>query len=535
MFARDLARFWWVGSYFALVSLCGLFPLYEWRNVVQLKTLTFADLIAQQTGFAGEGRLTDFVSRYDGDLYFGDRLNLNRLVRQHGAPLEVVYTPQITAQIHRMIGWAAQARAATEYAAPFHYAYATKANFAAEAVQTALAAGAHYETSATADLIIAHGLWRQGILPPDRLICCNGSKEPAYRNAIRQLRLDGCETVIPVLDDLSELHDLITTPAPLQFGVRERAAGNRDGRHPGNDRFGLTMAEIEQAADLIATTEHRLVLYHAMIGSQIEDEGHFLTTLRASIENYCRLRRRVPTMRYFNFGGGVPTAGYQLTFNFDYQRFLARLMTTIRDLCAEYDVPVPELIGEFGRYTVATHSAYLVEVGAVKAGQPDQPDWYLINGSLMVMLPDTLFVSGQEFVILPLSDWHRPVRPVRLAGRRTCDSDDIYPRPEQPPLWLPETDGGLILAIFGIGAYQQMISGRGGAHHCLTPEAARFIVEERDGRLSSRLVPQQDQATIMRLLGYRPQPTALPLPFRQPARPAVLAARRRTRERMVSI
>jgi arginine decarboxylase len=507
----------------------------KWRDVVQLKTLTFADLIAQQTGFAGEGRLTDFVSRYDGELYFGDRLNLNRLVRQYGAPLEVVYTPQITAQVQQMIDWATQARIATEYAAPFHYAYATKANFAAEAVKTALAAGAHYETSATADLIIAHGLWRQGVLPPDRLICCNGSKEPAYRDAIRQFRLDGCETVIPVLDDLSELRDLITTPAPLQFGVRERAAGNRDGRHPGNDRFGLTTAEIEQAAVLISETDHSLVLYHAMIGSQIEDEAHFLHTLRASIENYCRLRRRVPTLRYFNFGGGMPTAGYQLQFHFDYQRFLSRLMTTIQEICADYEVPVPELIGEFGRYTVATHSAYLVEVGAVKQGQPDQPDWYLVNGSLMVMLPDTLFVSGQEFVILPLSDWHRPLRPVRLAGRRTCDSDDIYPRPDRPPLWLPATDGGLILAIFGIGAYQQMISGRGGAHHCLTPEAARFIVEERNGRLSSRLVPQQDQATIMRLLGYRPQPTAIPIPFRQPARPVALATRRRTRERAMSM
>ncbi|PMP76491.1 MAG: arginine decarboxylase, partial [Chloroflexus aggregans] len=140
-----------------------------------MKTLTFADLITQQTGFAGEGRLTDFVSRYDGELYFGDRLNLNRLVRQHGAPLEVVYTPQITMQVQRMLNWAAQARSATEYPAVFHYAYATKANFAAEAVQTALAAGAHYETSATTDLIIAHGLWRQGILPRDRFIFCNGS------------------------------------------------------------------------------------------------------------------------------------------------------------------------------------------------------------------------------------------------------------------------------------------------------------------------------------------------------------------------
>jgi len=503
--------------------------------VVQLKTLTFADLIAQQTGFAGEGRLTDFVSRYDGELYFGDRLNLNRLARQYGAPLEVVYTPQITTQVQRMRNWAEQARAMTEYPAAFHYAYATKANFAAEAVQTALAAGAHYETSATADLIIAHGLWRQGILPSDRLICCNGSKEAAYREAIRNLRLDGCETVIPVLDDLSELNDLLATPAPLQFGVRERAAGNRDGRHPGNDRFGLTMTEIEQAVERIADSHHSLVLYHAMVGSQIEDANHFLATLRASIEHYCRLRQRVPTLRYFNFGGGMPTAGYQLSFHFDYQGFLSRLMATIRDICAEYNVPAPELIGEFGRYTVATHSAYLVEVGSVKAGQPGQPDWYLVNGSLMVMLPDTLFVSGQEFVILPLTDWDRPLRPVRLAGRRTCDSDDIYPRPEQEPLWLPETEGGLILAIFGIGAYQQMIAGRGGAHHCLTPEAARFIIEEQQGRLNSRFVPQQDQATIMRLLGYRPQPTALPLPFRQPMRSTVLSARRRPRARIAGI
>ncbi len=508
---------------------------YGWRDLVQLKTLTFADLINQQTGFAGEGRLTDFVSRYDGELYFGDRLNLNRLVRHQGAPLEVVYTPQITAQVQQMLTWAAQARIATEYPGAFHYAYATKANFAAEAVQTALAAGANYETSATADLIIAHGLWRQGILPAGRLICCNGSKEPAYRNAIRDLRLAGCETVIPVLDDLDELRDLITIPAPVQFGVRERAAGNRDGRHPGNDRFGLTMAEIEQAAALIEDSHHTLTLYHAMIGSQIEDEAHFLNTLHASIENYCRLRQRVPTLRYFNFGGGVPTAGYQLTFKFDYQRFLQRLMTTIRQVCADYDVPAPELIGEFGRYTVATHSAYLVEIGAVKAGASGQPDWYLVNGSLMVMLPDTLFVSGQEFVILPLTDWDQPVRPARLAGRRTCDSDDIYPRPEQPPLWLPATSGGLVLAIFGIGAYQQMISGRGGAHHCLTPEAARFIVEERNGRLSSRVVPQQDQATIMRLLGYRPQPMAVPLTFRQPARPLSLPARRRARERALSV
>jgi arginine decarboxylase len=496
-----------------------------------LKQQTYADYIRDHFGFDGEGAITDFMARHDGQLLMGGRVSLTELARAHGAPLELVYTPQITAQVQRMRAWAEQARAAAEYEGRFIYAYATKANFAAEAVQTALQAGAHYETSAAADVVIAHGLFRQGALPADRLICCNGSKEPNYIEAIQALRRDGCERVIPVLDDLDELEALAATPQPLLFGVRERAAGNRDGAHPGNDRFGLSDAEIARAAERIAGSRHQLVLYHAMIGSQVEDEAHFLATLRASVTAYCRLRREVPTLRYFNFGGGVPTAGYSLGFQFDYQGFLTKLMATIRDTCAAFDVPAPDLIGEFGRYTVATHSVFMLEVGAIKAGQPGEPDWYLVNGSLMVSLPDSVLVDGQEFVVLPLSGWDRPVRPARLAGRRTCDSDDVYPRPHRAPLMLPELREGepLVLAFCGVGAYQQMISGRGGAHHCLSPEPARVIVGEREGRLVSRFVPQQDQATIARLLGYQPQPAPWEAPAPRPV--AARALRRRAYQR----
>jgi arginine decarboxylase len=66
------------------------------------------------------------------------------------------------------------------------------------------------------------------------------------------------------------------------------------------------------------------------------------------------------------------------------------------------------------------------------------------------------------------------------------------------------------------------------------------IFSEVAGRLRSRHLPQQDQATIMRLLGYPPQHMAVPLPFARPAtlpapRPLALgaaAARRRMRERV---
>ncbi len=478
---------------------------------VQLKQQTYASYLWKQSGIPSEGMITDFMSRRNGHLYLGDRVNLTDVVERYGTPLEVVYYPQITTQVQRMHAWAAAARQRSGYRGAFLYAYATKANFAAEVVQTALAAGAHYETSSATDVTIAHYLWNQGILPQDRLICCNGSKEAEYLEAIRNLRLDGNANVLPIIDDLDELDELLACPVPLQLGVRDRRAGSYPGHFSGSDRFGLLPDEIDRAVQRLRGTPHNLVLYHAMVDSQIEDRDLFVANLHESIVAYCRLRQRVPTLCYFNFGGGVPTSGYSLDFDFDYAGFLEELMAHIRSVCADFQVPMPDLIGEFGRYTVATHSLYLLEIGQVKEGRDGMPDWCLLNGSLIVSIPDMLLVDEQQFTILPLEDWEREVRPVRLAGRRTCDSDDVYPRLSQEPLMLPATMPGAVVAVCGIGAYQQMISGVGGAHHCLSPEPRRVTISEVAGHLVVGSAPPQDQASIMQLLGYQPERLGTPL------------------------
>ncbi|MDQ4075759.1 MAG: arginine decarboxylase [Chloroflexota bacterium] len=471
---------------------------------------TYAQYLQETYNVTSEGPLTDFITRRDGRLLLGDRIDLNELAERYGAPLEVIYTPQITSQITRMMTYAAEAKEVAGYPAPFLYAYATKANFAAEAVRTALNAGAHYETSAAADVDVAHMLWRDGVLPSNRMIFANGSKEQHYLAAILRLRLAGNANVIPVLDDLDEFQVLQQCPAAFRFGVRERAAGNRDGTHYGGDRFGLTPEEIDFVAEGLVTSRHSLVLYHAMIGSQVEDREHFVATLRQSVENYARLRQKVPTLRYFSFGGGVPTSGYDLGFKFDYVAFLTDLMGVIKETCARFEVPIPQLIGEFGRYTVANHVVQLLEVGQIKSGSAGAPDWYLLNGSMMVSAPDSVLVD-QEFAVLPLEGWERPVREVRFGGRRTCDSDDVYPRPHRPALVLPEQGKGLHVAICGVGAYQSMISGRGGAHHCLAPESRRIVIEEINGKLVFTETPQQSLEEIMRLIGYpAPRPATVP-------------------------
>lgn len=480
-----------------------------------MSELTYLDYLRNRYGIEDHGMLTDFLSRRDGRLLLADRIDLNAMVARYGAPLEVAYCPLITEQVERMLGWAGAARERSGYAGSFFYAYATKANFAEEVVRTALAAGAHYETSAAADVMIAHHLWRQGVLAPERYIFCNGSKEDTYIDAIVALRQAGYQRVVPILDDLRELDALLERcQAPLMLGVRERhAADTVSPSHPGGERFGLTAEEIAQVVERLEGTPHRLVVYHAMVGSQIEDVDGWLARLERSAAAYCRLRRRVPTLRAFNFGGGMPTSAYALDFDFDFAGFLERLMRALAATCAAFEVPQPDLIGEFGRYTVAAHNVFLLEVGSVKPGQPDPAlaagatlPWYLVNGSLMVSLPDSMIVEGQQFIVLPLERWETPAREVRLAGRRTCDSDDIFPRPSQPPLVMPAEGEGLVVALFGVGAYQQMIAGRGGAHHCLSPEMRRIIIEQDGDALVVREVAPQSLDAIMGLLGYAREP-----------------------------
>jgi arginine decarboxylase len=236
-------------------------------------------------------------------------------------------------------------------------------------------------------------------------------------------------------------------------------------------------------------------------------------------------------LAYFDFGGGMPTGAYSLDFQFDYGVFAEQLQHAIGAWCDTHSTPHPHLVGEFGRYSVADHGLHIFSVGRTKLGQPGQPPWYLLNGSIMVALPDILIVKGQHFVTLPLNHLHTQAGPVVLGGRRTCDSDDFYPRGDlelilplvgdketrghgdtetsasaislPPDLLVSQSPAPLLIAFFGTGAYQAMLAGEGGAHHCLAPEAAKLIIEEREGAFVTRVINEQSWADVLGELGYQ--------------------------------
>lgn len=458
-----------------------------------------------------DGRLNDFIRVTDDRrVLFADVVDLRELVACHGAPLEVAFCPLITRRIQAMQTYFADARAAAGYHGAFVYAYATKANFAEEVVRTAISAGAHYETSSAFDVRIAQSLWRGGVLPSERFIFCNGSKEPAYISAIIELRRAGFANIVPIIDDLAEFEALAACPEPLLLGVRERKDPGdlAEGITYGYDRFGLLPDEMQELAARVAATPHTLILYHAMVGSQIEDQDFWTREIHESLDGYAQLRAQLPSLAYFNFGGGMPTGAYQLGFLFDYVAAAGAILRTIGAECDARGLPHPHLVGEFGRYSVADHGLHIFRTGRSKPGHPGMPPWYLLDGSLMVALPDILIVKGQQFIALPLNHLDAPAGPAMLGGRRTCDSDDFYPRTGDPELMLPQLDAAalaaqpLLLAFFGTGAYQAMLAGEGGAHHCLAPEAPKVIIEERDGALVTRVIGEQSWEDVLGELGY---------------------------------
>jgi arginine decarboxylase len=458
----------------------------------------------------------DYLSARDGRLYFED-LDLAQLFiggrqdqglgRIMPSPLELVYLPKIRQKIERMRQIFADVIAETGYGGRFLYAYASKANAAEEVVRTALDAGVHYEMSSTVDVEIARLMIAAGRLPPGRMVICNGFKPGGSDYADNLVRLKReHDSVIPVIEGLGELPPLADSGLSFEVGLRQKSYGPHHGLDEMdgvNSRFGMSLADIHKAADIIAAAPNlSLKLYHAMVGSQILSKTDFLAWLQPPIEIYAQLRQRHPSLSIFDFGGGIPVP-MTLDFTFDYRGFARRLLTALQAVCGRYDVPVPDVLGELGRYTTSEHGAHLFKVVAVKENRSKLP-WVIIDGSIMTSFPDSWALS-EHFVVLPLNHLDKPFRRVQLGGI-TCDSDDVYPpKPSHSPLYLPVETENLYVGFFSIGAYQEMLGGVRGSKHCVLPEANELLVDrDSDGGYQFHIIPGQSSDDVLCNLGYVP-------------------------------
>jgi len=394
--------------------------------------------------------------------------------------------PMVTDRIQYLKNLFAKKIKKHRYPKKYNYAYATKANYYSEVVLTALNDVDMLETSSAYDIDIIYSLVEQGIIKKGFTVLCNGFKNEKYIKTLKSL-LDKGINVIPVIENEREFNLLSKLEGyNINVGLRYNSdfesriiKNNFSAEEEFNNRFGFAKDKLITMAEKIKQTPNlNLQVFHFHFGGTITNIDNYIKGFSNILQHYCELKKLNPSLEYFDFGGGFPIK-YSLTYSFDYDYLVDEMVKAVKSICAKNKVECPQLIGEHGRFTAGDHSFYIYKIDFTK--EENYKNWYIINGSLMNMAPDIWGIQ-QDFTILPVNLLNNLHIPVCLGGE-TCDPDDRYfLNNENVKLFMPTIKQGetLYVAIFSIGAYQEIISGIGGLHHCLIPEGNELIILKKN-------------------------------------------------------
>ncbi len=459
----------------------------------------YIDLIDQTFDFP-----QDEFNLRDERLFFHG-IDLMRLIEEYGTPLKFNYLPQISNNIQRAKGWFREAMHNLGYGGNYHYSYCTKSSHFSFVLDEVLKNNVHIETSSAFDIDIVRNLYDSGKLTEGRYVICNGFKTDNYIKNIASLIEDTNLNVISVVDNIQELQHLLdSTDKEINIGIR--IASEEEPKFEFyTSRLGIRYREIVPfyKAMLQDNPRVKVKMLHFFINTGINDTAYYWNELTKLLRIYCDLKKVCPSLDSLNIGGGFPIKK-SLAFDFDYAYMVREILTQIKRVCMDNDIPDPDIFTEFGSFTVGESGGAIFSILHQKQ-QNDREKWNMIDSSFMTNLPDTWAIN-QRFILLPINRWNDDYERVLLGGL-TCDSDDYYNSEQHSnAIYLPKFNKNktLYLGFFNTGAYQETIGGFGGLKHCLIPEPKHILIRrDENGKLNTEIFSEeQTAADYLKILGY---------------------------------
>jgi len=459
----------------------------------------YIDLIDQTFDFPQN----EFNLREDRLFFHG--IDLMRLISEYGTPLKFNYLPQVSNNIQRAKGWFREAIHNLGYAGNYYYSYCTKSNHFSFVLDEVLKNDVHLETSSAFDIDIIKTLYDQGKIADGQYVICNGYKPEPYIDNMIDLMNAGNLKVIPVVDNTDELERILAkTDKEIKIGVR--IASEEEPKFEFyTSRLGIRYREIVPyyKAFLKENPRVKVKMLHFFINTGINDTAYYWNELTKCLRVYSDLKKMCPELDSLNIGGGFPIKK-SLAFDFDYAYMVREILTQVKRVCTDNDIPEPHIFTEFGSFTVGESGGAIFSILHQKH-QNDREKWNMIDSSFMTNLPDTWAIN-QRFIMLPINRWNDDYERVLLGGL-TCDSDDYYNSEQHSnAIYLPKFDKNNVLYIgfFNTGAYQETIGGFGGLKHCLIPEPKHILIRrDDDGKITTEMFSEeQTAADYLKILGY---------------------------------
>ncbi|MDR2836863.1 MAG: arginine decarboxylase [Bacteroidales bacterium] len=461
--------------------------------------VSYKDLIEQSFDFPSEE-----FKEIDNELYYYD-IPLMDLIEQYGTPLKFSYLPKISDNIKKARTMFNVAIAKANYNGKYFPCYCTKSSHFSFVLEEVLKNNINLETSSSFDIDIIRALKEIGQIDENIKIVCNGYKLPVYINNIARLINEGFTNVIPILDNVGELDQLLEqVEGNINIGIR--IASEEEPKFEFyTSRLGIGYKDIVDYYRTKIETNPRVTLkmLHFFINTGIKDSSYFWNELNKCLNLYCQLKHFCAELDSLNIGGGFPIK-YSLSFNYDYEYMAEEIVNQIKLVCESAEVVEPDIYTEFGSFTVGESGGVIYSVVYQKQ-QNDREKWNMIDSSFITTLPDSWSIN-RRFILFAINHWDKVNERVFLGGL-TCDSDDYYNSEQHVnAIYLPEYDPQepLYIGFFNTGAYQEAIGGYGGIQHCLIPAPKHIIItRDEDDKIITKLFSrEQSYKSMLKILGY---------------------------------
>jgi arginine decarboxylase len=252
--------------------------------------------------------------------------------------------------------------------------FPVKVNQRKEVVQELTRSGRRWqyglEVGSKAELIAAL------TMDPNRksLLVVNGFKDRAFLDAACHATAFKDEVVI-VLDEVGELPHILEMldglDNPPLLGLRLKLRSKAPGKWAlsGGEKakFGLTIPEVLWAVEELRKVGRLdlLRMLHFHIGSQISNIRRIAEGVREASRIHTELIRLGVPLDRIDVGGGLAVdydgsaSSGSNSCNYTVEEYANTVVATIKDVCEEAEIPVPDIISESGR-AVAAHHACLV-------------------------------------------------------------------------------------------------------------------------------------------------------------------------------
>lgn len=326
----------------------------------------------------------------------GDVVVLAKLVADMDArgmslPLLIRFNDILHDRVDRLCGAFDKAKTKLDYHGQYRAVYPIKVNQQRDVVEQLLKWGGSdrfgLEAGSKPELMAV-----LAVAKPGSVIVCNGYKDREYiRTALIGEHVG--HQVFIVIEKPSELKLVLAEAEKMQvkprLGLRVRLASVGKGKWQNSggekSKFGLsasqTLAMITTLRNADALDTLQLVHYH--LGSQLANIRDIQRALRECARYYAELRDLGAPISWVDVGGGLgvdyegTNSRSSCSANYSMQEYANKVVTALSDICAERDLPHPNIISESGRALTAHHAVLLTNVIDIEevAGEhnPSQP------------------------------------------------------------------------------------------------------------------------------------------------------------------